>query len=159
MLLLCEGVAMPSFTFREPLRDEWLDAYGHLNEGYYYVAFANAGWDLLRQLELGVEYFERTGCAFYVAESHLRFLKDIRAPAMLQTESMLFGCDSKRMHYGYILSVDGMERATMESVCMHIDTKAGRSVPMPAEVQERLQRTAVAMLPSWSGRAVSLGQK
>src|SRR5215471_17055496 len=103
---------MQSFTFREPLRDEWLDPYGHLNEGYYYVAFANAGWDLLRQLEIGVEYFESTGCAFYEAESHLRFLKDIRAPAMLETESMLFGCDTKRMHYGYILSVDGVERAT-----------------------------------------------
>jgi acyl-CoA thioesterase FadM len=150
---------MQSFTFREPLRDEWLDPYGHLNEGYYCVAFANAGWDLLRQLEIGVEYFQSTGCAFYVAESHLRYLKDIRAPAMLETESMLFGCGAKRMHYGYILSVDGVERATMEGVCIHIDTKAGRSIEMPVEVQERLRRAVLATPPSWLGRAISLGGK
>ena len=30
----------------EPLKDEWLDAYGHLNEAYYLVPFSNGNWAL-----------------------------------------------------------------------------------------------------------------
>jgi hypothetical protein len=37
-----EGAIMIT-PFVEALRDDWLDPYGHLNEGYYNVAFANAG--------------------------------------------------------------------------------------------------------------------
>lgn len=145
--------------FTEALRDEWLDAYGHINEGYYYVAFANAGWDMLRQLGLGVEYFEQTGCAWYTAESHLRFLKEVRAPALLAIQGMLLGFDAKRMHYCFVMTVDGIERATLEGVAIHFDPKAGRVTAAPDEVQARLRMAKVPELPSWAGRGISLERR
>ncbi len=47
----------------EPLRDDWLDAYGHLNEAYYLVPFSNASWALQDHFGIGVAYFERDGGA------------------------------------------------------------------------------------------------
>jgi hypothetical protein len=56
----------------EPLQDSWLDAYGHLNEAYYLVPFSNTTWKLQDHFGIGVEYFEKTGCALFTLETHLR---------------------------------------------------------------------------------------
>lgn len=143
-------------SFAEALREEWLDAYGHLNEGHYYLAFANAGWDFLRQLDVGVTYFERTGCGWYTAESHLRFLKEVRAPAMLEMNGMLLDCDAKRMHYCFVMKVQGIERATLEGVAIHFDSQAGQVTAAPDDVPFRLRQAKVSVPPYWTGRAVSL---
>ena len=59
---------MPSLHLdQEPLRPEWLDAYGHLNEAYYLVPFSNATWAFLDHFELGEAYFEQTGIDLSVA--------------------------------------------------------------------------------------------
>ena len=73
--------------YAEPLRDDWLDAYGHLNEAYYLVPFSNASWALQEHFGIGVDYFERTGCALYTVESHVRYLNEVRAPALLEVAS------------------------------------------------------------------------
>jgi acyl-CoA thioesterase FadM len=145
--------------FTEAVREQWLDAYGHLSEGHFLVAFNNACWDFLQQLGIGVAYFERTGCALFTAESHLRFLKEVRAPALLETRGMIFGFDAKRVRCGFVMAVDGIERATLESVYIHFDTRSGRAAAMAADVQVRLQAAHVAELPAWAGRAISLERR
>ena len=57
---------MTSFNLHsEPLHDNWLDDYGHLNEAYYLVPFTNTTWKLQHQFGIGVDYFRETGCALY----------------------------------------------------------------------------------------------
>jgi len=143
----------------EPLQDAWLDAYGHLNEGYYVVAFSNATWPVQAHFGIGTDYFEETGCALYTVESHLRYLDDVRAPAMLNFESMILGCDAKKVHLAHVLTVDGTERATFECLLLHFDTKQGRTIPMPETTQGLLRSAMVADLPDWSGRKVSIAKK
>jgi len=142
----------------ESLREEWLDAYGHLNEGYYLVAFSNAAWDFLHQLGVGAEYFEQTACGMYTAESHLRFLKEVRAPAVLETQGTILGADAKRVRCGFLMTAAGVERATLESLYIHFDTRAGRAVAMSEEVQARL-RAAQAELPPWAGRGITFDKR
>ena len=143
----------------EPVRDDWLDAYGHLNEGYYLVAMSNASWPLQDHFGIGVEYFERTGGAIYTVEGHLRYLKEVRAPALLEVESMIFGSDAKRLHFAHVLTVEGIERASYECMALHVDSSTGRSAPMPAEVQAALKQAQVAALPDWVGRGITLAKK
>ena len=140
----------------EPLRDEWLDAYGHLNEAYYLVPFSNAAWKLQDHFGIGVEYFERTGGAIYTVESHIRYLKEVRAPALLELETMIFDSDAKRLRFGHVMLVDGDERATFECVVLHFDTRANRTAPFPEEVQAALEAARVPRLPDWAGRRVTL---
>jgi acyl-CoA thioester hydrolase len=145
--------------FTQAVREDWLDAYGHLNEAYYFVALTNACWDVLDQLGIGASYFSQTGCGIYTAESHLRFLKEVRAPAVLETRGMVLGFDAKRLRLGFVMSSQGIERATLESVYIHFDTKAGRAAAMSEEVQARLQAEQVRELPAWAGRSLSLEKR
>ena len=140
----------------EALKDEWLDAYGHLNEANYLLPFANANWAFVEHFDVGVDYFKRTGGAFYTLEAHLRYLKEVRSPALLEIETMVFQSDAKRLRLAHVMTVDGIERATFECVMLHYDTRADRTAPMPAAFQVVLKQAEVDELPDWAGRSVSL---
>ncbi|MCR9219600.1 MAG: thioesterase family protein [Alphaproteobacteria bacterium] len=151
---------MTSFRLhQEPLQDAWLDAYGHLNEAYYLVPFSNATWALQDQFGIGVPYFEETGCALYTVETHLRYLAEVRAPAVLEVESMILGVDAKKVHVGHILHVDGRERATFECLMLHFATREGRTAPFPDAAREAMAASIPDPPPDWMGRAVGLAKK
>jgi acyl-CoA thioesterase FadM len=140
----------------EPVRDAWLDAYGHLNEAYYLVPFSNASWALQEYFDIGVAYFERCGAALYTVESHVRYLKEVRAPALMEVGSMVLASDPKRIHIAHVLRVEGVVRATFECLGLHYDTRAGRSTALPEAVQAALAAARTADFPDWAGRGVSL---
>jgi acyl-CoA thioesterase FadM len=140
----------------EPLQDAWLDAYGHLNEAYYLVPFSNASWALQDHLGIGADYFARTGGALYTVESHIRYLKEVRAPALMEVESLVLASDAKRIHIAHAMQVEGAVCATFECLGLHYDTRAGRSTAMPEAVQAALAGARAAELPDWAGRRVSL---
>ncbi len=140
----------------EPLRDDWLDAYGHLNEAYYLVPFSNASWALQEHFGIGVAYFERTGGAIYTVESHIRYLKEVRAPALMEVESLVLGSDAKRIHIAHVLRVGESECATFECLGLHYDTQAGHTTAMPEAVQAALAAAQAAEMPDLAGRRVSL---
>ncbi|MEQ9488492.1 MAG: thioesterase family protein [Alphaproteobacteria bacterium] len=143
----------------EKLRDEWLDAYGHLNEGYYVVAFSEANWALQEHFDIGVPYFEKTGCALYTLESHIRYLNEVRAPAVLEFESFIFGVDAKKVVIAHRMLVDGTERATFEAFALHYDQKNGGTAPFPDDVLKKLQAACADPLPDWAGASVAIRRK
>lgn len=148
---------MTIFKFHsEPLQDSWLDAYGHLNEAYYLVPFSNTTWKLQDHFGIGVEYFEKTGCALYTVETHLRYLRDVRAPALIEIESVLLGCDAKKIWYAHRMIVDGELCATAEFMGLHYSTRDSRTIEMPQAVQAALKSAEVLGKPSWVGRQISL---
>jgi len=143
----------------EPVQDAWLDAYGHVNEGYYLVAFSNANWAIQDQFDIGETYFDETGCAFYTLESHIRYVQEIRAPAVVTFESMVIAADAKKIHVGHVLKVDGTERSTLECLMLHYDTHQNRPTAMPETVQLALQEATLDNPPDWAGRSVSIVRK
>lgn len=96
----------------EPLQVVWLDAYGHLNEAYYLVPFSNATWKLQDHFGIGAAYFDKTGCALYTLETHLRYVDEVRAPATLAIETAVLGVDAKRLHVGHTMWSGTRECAT-----------------------------------------------
>ena len=143
----------------EPLKDEWLDAYGHLNEAYYLVPFTAANWAIMDRFAIGADYFGRTGGALYTVEGHLRLVKEVRAPALLEIESMVFGSDAKRIRFAHVMKVAGVERASYECVLLHFDSTAGRVAPMAEAVQAALKAAQMPELPPWAGRGISLEKR
>ncbi|MGH6934437.1 MAG: thioesterase family protein [Dongiaceae bacterium] len=143
----------------EPLKEEWLDAYGHLNEAHYLVPFTAANWAIMDRFVIGADYYERTGGALYTVEGHLRLVKEVRAPALLEIESMVFGSDAKRIRFAHLMMVDGVERASYECVLLHFDSKAGRVTAMAESVQAALKAARMPELPAWAGRGISLDRR
>ncbi len=149
----CRAMALGLHS--EDLQASWVDAYGHLNEGYYLVVFSNATWALQDHFGVGPAYTTVSGKALYTAESHIRYLREVRAPARLEVVSYLFDFDPKKLHLGHVLVVDGQERATVECVLIHIDTATGKSCPFSDEHMQAFAQ-AVEEKPSWSGSRVSI---
>lgn len=143
----------------EPVQETWLDAYGHLNEAYYLVPFSNATWFMQDHFGIGVDYFKQTGCAIYTVETHMRYLDEVRAPADLEIETMIFGSDEKRIWFAHEMLSGGTLRATAEFMLLHYDTRENRTTPMPEQVQAALKEAALPALPDWAGRSVGLQKK
>ena len=148
---------MTTFRFHsEPLQDTWLDLYGHLNEAYYLVPFSNTTWIMQDHFGIGSDYFDSTGCALYTVETHLRYLNDVRAPASMDIETLVLGSNAKKIWFAHRMLVADKLCATAEFMALHYDTRAGRTSEMPAAVQAQLEAAAVAELPDWVGRQISL---
>lgn len=148
---------MTTFRFHsEPLQDTWLDLYGHLNEAYYLLPFSNTTWIMQDHFGIGSDYFDSTGCALYTVETHLRYLNDVRAPASMDIETLVLGSDAKKIWFAHRMLVADKLCATAEFMALHYDTRAGRTSEMPAAVQAQLEAAAVAELPDWVGRQISL---
>ncbi len=146
-----------TFQFHsEPLQDHWLDAYGHLNEACYLVPLSNCTWRLQEHFGIGIDYFERTGCALYTVETHLRYLKEVRKPAMIRVESMILGSDAKKIWFAHLMRVDGEIRATGEFMAVHYSAREQRVIEMPDAVRQKLRDAQVADPPAWVGGRISL---
>ncbi len=151
---------MTVFNFHsESLKSEWLDAYGHLNEAYYLVPFTNTTWSMQDHFGIGVEYFEQTGCALYTVETHLRYLREVRKPSVMDIETMILGSDAKKIWFSHSMVVEGITCATAEFMILHYSTRDKRTTAMPDPVQGKLQEAQISPLPSWVGRSISLKKK
>jgi len=151
---------MTVFRFHsEPLQESWLDLYGHLNEAYYLVPFSNTTWVMQDHFGIGSDYFDASGCALYTVETHLRYLNDVRAPATMDIETMVLGSDAKKIWFAHRMLVGDHLCATAEFMALHYNTRESRTEAMPGTVQQQLTDAAVAELPDWVGRQISLVKK
>lgn len=145
----------------EALQDTWLDQYGHLNEAFYLVPFSNATWAFQNQYGIGEGFFDATGGALYTVESHLRYLREVRAPARIEIDTYVLACDAKRLHIAHSMMVDGTERATFECIGVHVDSSIGKTVPWPEPIQKVLAGLCLPedRWPGWTGRQVSMQKR
>ena len=143
----------------EPMQESWCDAYGHLNEAYYLVPFSNATWIMQDHFGIGVPYFEKTGCAILTVETHLRYLNEVRAPAMIEVETLMLRSDAKKIWFAHQMVVNDAICATAEFMCLHYNMTEGRTEPMSEETQTRLHAAEVTTLPNWVGRQINLVRK
>jgi len=151
---------MTSFKFHsEPLQDSWLDLYGHLNEAYYLVPFSNTTWIMQDHFGIGSAYFEKTGCAIYTVETHLRYLNDVHAPATMDLETLMLGSDAKKIWFAHQMLVEGQVCATAEFMALHYNTRESRTMEMPGDIQSALKAAEIKQLPDWVGRQISLVKK
>jgi acyl-CoA thioester hydrolase len=141
---------------------EWIDYNGHLMDGYYCVAFAEATEAFLEHVGFGAAYREETGSSIYTVESHLCYFKSVRVGERLLYSTQLLGADAKRMHVFHWMTEAGSgdEVATNELMFLHVDIATERVTPMPAD-----RRSAVAVLaaqhaplpvPGSAGRRIAM---
>ena len=95
-------------------------------------------------------------CAMYTVETHVRYLREVRAPAELVIETIILGCDAKRMWFAHLMMVDGGLRATGEFMTLHYHTRENRTTAMPEPVQTALKKAKTAERPEWTSRRIAL---
>ncbi|HEY5985652.1 MAG TPA: thioesterase family protein, partial [Streptosporangiaceae bacterium] len=79
----------------------------------------------------------------------------------LRLTLQVLGVDRKRVHIAHeMYNAAGQLAATAEQMLLHVDTRAGRVTPFPAEIARRLQRIEAAHaalpVPSYVGHVMRI---
>ena len=152
----------PFARYTDAVRPEWIDYSGHMNLGYYLLAFEQAATCFFGVIDISERYRERTGHAMFAAESHITFERELRAGAGLRFESQILDASHKAidcMHFMYAAD-EGYLAATNQVLYLHVDLEARRAAPFPSDAQARLDswKEAHATLPRpfQAGRSIGL---
>ena len=147
-------------TWREPVREEWIDYNGHLSEPYYVLVLGHATDEVMDTVGLGPAYRERTGASLYTVEAHVRYLDEISAGTDLEARSSIIGVAAKLLWIWHELWADGKLRATEEILGLHVDTGTvsgtAASTPFPEDVAARIRAGLVEPGPDAS-RSIRVG--
>ena len=138
----------PIRTWHTIVPPAWIDYNGHLNEGYYGVAFGDASDALLDHLGFDGDYREAHG-TFYTVETRIRFLREVHEGATISTDTWLLGADEKRLHVLHDLLVDDSPDpvATQESMMLHV-VHGADGTPQVAPMAEPLLSMALELAAS-----------
>ena len=155
-------IPVPFSGARERVRKEWIDYNGHLNVGYYHVAFDTASDLFFDFLGLTARFREQHQGSTFALESHLNFLREVKEGDSLQFEARLIDFDAKRIHFymEMLHADDGYIAASYESLSAYVSMATRRTAAMPAALLDRLAavRAAHSVLPRpWQlGHAISV---
>lgn len=136
----------PYALARATVQPEWIDYNGHMNVGYYHVAFDLAAEPFFHWLGLDEAYRKASGTSTFALESHLNFLREVKQGDPIRFEARLLDYDHKRFHYYQEMfhETEGYLAASYESVSAHVDMNLRKTAPMPEVLQARLERVLQA---------------
>ncbi len=127
----------------------WTDYNDHLNVTWIAHLFDLGTDNLLNALGVGEAYAIRTRRSTFALGAHVTYLDEARLNEDVEVYSLLVGVDSKRIKYRHelIAASDRRAIARFEQVSMHVDLKARRSEPWPADVRRSLTAKVSSVEP------------
>jgi acyl-CoA thioester hydrolase len=144
---------------------QWIDYNGHLNVAYYNVLFDRAVDELYELLGLGPAYLDKHKHSTMVAESHVRYLRELKETDPVRVMVQLLDYDSKRIRlFEEMRHADAAWlSATCETMTLHVDMAAKKVAPFPQPVMQALatMKAAHARLPppQDAGRRIAMPEK
>lgn len=155
----------PLEAFRGYIKPEWIDFNGHMNVGYYVVAFDLGSMAFLDAVGMGYSYPERRGGSTFGLEMHVTYDREIHQDDPYVIHTRVLDCDQKRIHMYHEMrhGTEDWLAATNEIITMHINMKERRSAPFPDDIMETLNRIKDAHanlpIPSGVGRKIGIRRK
>jgi acyl-CoA thioester hydrolase len=152
-------------THREIVLPEWCDYNGHMNLAYYVLVFDHATDVLFAGVGIDQNYRDGAAHSSFAVESHITYDNEVMVGDALSCTTQLLDFDEKRVHYFHRMyhAEKGFLAATTELMSVHIDLKARRVAPMPAEIQARLatilESHKALPKPEQAGRIIGIRRK
>jgi len=140
------SVPAPFASAGAVVRPEWIDYNGHMNVGYYHVAFDVAADEFFEFLGLTADFRREHRCTTFALESHLNFLREVKEGDPLRFEARLLDHDAKRIHFYQEMfhATEGYLAASCESLSAYVSQDTRRTAPMPDVLAARLTRIEAA---------------
>jgi len=153
-------ISAPLRLHQTTVREAWVDYNGHLTESAYLLIFGDSSDAFFRFFGVDEDY-RASGRSLYTAETHLHNLREVRRDERLRLTVQVLGVDSKRLHIAHeMYNEGGTLVATAEQMLLHVDTRAGKVSPFPAQIASRLQQIRVAHadlpVPGYVGHVMRL---
>jgi acyl-CoA thioester hydrolase len=155
-------IAAPFVSSVMRVEPGWIDYNGHLNMAYYNVLFDRAVDEVFELLGCGLAYVERTQRSCFTAEVHVRYLRELHAGDPVRVTFQLLGFDAKRLHFFEELhhAEENWLSATSESMALHVDMAAKKTIVFPDDIAARLTRMKAAHaglpMPQAAGRRIAM---
>lgn len=152
----------PFTACRLSVSPDWIDYNGHMNVGYYGVAFDKATDALLDHLGLGEEYRNQFNASMFIVEAHMTYDREVSEGDLLRFETRVLDADDKRLHMFHTMyhESEGYLAATNELMGLHVDLTRRRSAPFPEAARERIVKLARAHAgldrPAQRGRIIGI---
>ena len=151
------------FTVTATVKPDWIDYNGHMNMGYYLVAFDYIATDnYFDYLGIGVEHKQTAGKSTFSLASNIDFIGEVVEGDPLRFTSQLVDFDHKRLHFMHCLyhGEQGYLAATNENLGMYIDMSTRRSTTFSdeqmARFQQELEMNQQQELPERCGRKLGI---
>lgn len=129
---------------------DWIDYNGHMSESCYLLLVGNAADAFFRYIGID-EAYRAAGHSLFTAETHLHHLREASLGDRLGATLQVLGAGPKSLHLFHTVrnEATGVRVATAEQLLVHVNMPAGRVVPMPPELHERVAAicAAHAVLP------------
>jgi acyl-CoA thioester hydrolase len=161
-----ENFSAPFDVYRGVVRKEWTDWNGHMNVGYYVVAFDHGGTTALcRQLGIAAEYTRDKIGMYFVLEGHATYEQEIHEGDEFGVATQVLDHDAKRLHIFHTMYVPATRQvvATNEVMLMNIDFATRRPAPWPAWALHRIQGLAAShsalARPKQAGSVIGIRRK
>ena len=156
-----DDVSQPLRLHTVRVRPEWLDYNGHVHESRYLQAFGDASDALFRYVGIDGQYLANFG-TYYTVETHLSFLREVRADDDLHVETQVLGLDDKRLHvfHSLVRFDDPNPLAGAEQMFVHVQATERRATAAGSEILARIGRIAEEHaslpVPDLVGRRIAL---
>ena len=124
------------------VKTEWIDYNGHMNMGYYLVAFDQVATDgFYDYLGIGVEHKQTVGKSTFSLAADIDFIGELMNGDPMRLTTQLVDFDHKRLHFFHSLyhAEEGYLAATNENLGMYIDMQTRRSTSFSEEQMARFQ--------------------
>jgi len=154
-----DDVSQPLALHQGRVAPEWIDYNGHMTESRYLQVFGDSSDALFRYVGIDAGY-HGLGKSYYTVETHIMNQREVGAGEPFHTTTQILAVDDKKLHIFHRLTAsrEDILLATAEQMLLHVDTKAGRTVPADAPILVRLRRIATAHaalpMPDDAGRFV-----
>jgi acyl-CoA thioester hydrolase len=151
------------FSATATVKPDWIDYNGHMNMGYYLVAFDQVATDgFFDYLGIGVEHKRAVGKSTFSLASNIDFLQEVMDGDALRFTTQLVDFDHKRLHFFHHLyhAERGYLAATNENLGMYIDMQTRRSTTFSdaqmARFQQELELSQQHGVPKGFGRKLGI---
>jgi acyl-CoA thioester hydrolase len=158
-------LSAPFDRHRATVLPEWIDWNGHMNVGYYVVAFDKATDVLCEQFGCSWDYTRCEIGMTFVLEAHVTYEQEVKQGDPLRITTQILDHDAKRLHYIHAMfhAGEGYLAATNELMLMNIDYASRRSAAWPDFAMERIEKMAAVHAtlprPAQAGRLIGIRRK
>jgi carnitine 3-dehydrogenase len=156
-----EPIAAPLHLISPTVPRDWVDYNGHMSESCYLLVFGDQSDAFFRLIGID-EAYRAGGHSLFTVQTMIFNLAEAHLGDRLDLSLQLLDADEKRLHIFHTMhnAETGALLATGEQMLVHVDMKAGRSAPMPANLHARAQAVLAAHAdlarPAQAGRNIAI---
>lgn len=132
--------ALP-YLHTETVKEEHLDAMGHMNIRHYLGFFDNAGWGLFaNSFGLTLDYYQSHTVGMFALKQFLHYTAEVRLGDVVDIYARAISRTQKRVHFMMFMvnKKEDVVSAIFESVGSFADLTTRRTAPFPDEIAHKI---------------------